>query len=143
MSIRDYKDDRDREQLIRLWTEVFGYSDKRNDPEFSLNNKLEQKDGLLLVAEEAGHIVGSVMGGYDGHRGWIYSLAVSPGKREKRLGSELLEGMEALLTQKGCCKINLQILSSNEGVREFYRKNGYREEERISMGKVIEANIPV
>jgi len=82
------------------------------------------------------------MAGYDGHRGWIYSLAVLPGKRKSRIGTRLLEHAEKELSACGCVKINLQINIDNASVKGFYLKNGYAVEERISMGKEIPENIP-
>lgn len=140
MEIRKFVNSRDRSQVKELWTNIFGYKDKRNDPEFSIDKKLKVDD-LLLVAEDAEKIIGTVMGGYDGHRGWIYSLAVDKSFQGKGLGSKLLKAMEGELIKIGCCKINLQILASNSEAKEFYSKNGYRVEERVSMGKVIHENI--
>ncbi|MDC7224741.1 MAG: GNAT family acetyltransferase [Spirochaetales bacterium] len=142
MEIRLYDDAKDRPGIVELWKSVFAYSDGRNEPNFSLDKKLALNDGLLLVAVEGETIGGSVMGGYDGHRGWIYSLAVAPELRMKRVGSRLLEEMEELLGDRGCVKINLQVVAENGAVQEFYEKSGYKREERISMGKVVERNLP-
>ena len=86
----------------------------------------------------AGHHVG-----YDGHRGWIYSVAVSPSRRRQGIGSRLVVHAERALTSKGCVKINLQIMEGNESVIEFYSSLGFTVERRISMGKPIRENIPV
>jgi ribosomal protein S18 acetylase RimI-like enzyme len=77
------------------------------------------------------------MGGYDGHRGWIYTLAVSPAKRRRGIGSALMERVERELIMLGCPKINLQLLASNSATVAFYQTLGYAVEERISMGKVV------
>lgn len=82
------------------------------------------------------------MAGYDGHRGWIYSLAVISEKRIKSAGSSLLHHAENELKKLGCAKNNLQIIQTNEKVAQFYIKNGYAIEKRISMGKEIRENIP-
>lgn len=74
------------------------------------------------------------MGGYDGHRGWIYSLAVKPEFRELGVGTRLVQGILEELKTRGCLKVNLQVLGSNRQVVEFYRKNGFAVEDRISMG---------
>jgi ribosomal protein S18 acetylase RimI-like enzyme len=78
------------------------------------------------------------MGGYDGHRGWIYSLAVSPTCRHRGIGRTLMQHVESRLLRLGCPKINLQVLTSNAATVEVYAKLGYRVEERVSMGKVLE-----
>lgn len=138
VKIIPYNDSKHREQVTGLWTAVFGYSAARNNPEFSIDKKLAHGDGLFWVAEESDRVRGTIMAGYDGHRGWLYSLAVATGSRFKQIGTELLKQAEEKLKQLGCVKINLQILSSNEAVKQFYMKNGYNVEERISMGKVME-----
>ena len=81
------------------------------------------------------------MAGYDGHRGWIYSLSVAPDMRKKKIGTKLLHHAEHALAELGCVKINLQIVESNNNVKSFYEKNSYAEEARISMGKEIPHNI--
>lgn len=141
MNIIEYNDNLHRTQLIKLWEEVFGYTDKRNKPSLVIDKKNNEKDNLLLVAVNANIIIGSIMAGYDGHRGWIYALAVDKRHRGKYLGRNLLEAAERKLTDLGCLKINLQVLPSNSGVVEFYKKNGYKTEERISLGKVIHSNM--
>ena len=130
-----------RDQLIELWQQVFGYASAHNAPQFVIEKKLAVGDGLLFVAVAEGKVVGSIMAGYDGHRGWIYSLAVLPGYRRHGLGSRLVQHAEEQLRSLGCPKINLQIMNGNEEVESFYRKLGYEAERRISMGKKIPANI--
>ena len=130
------------EQLVALWQQVFGYSSLHNAPQFVIDKKLAAGDGLLFVAEADGKIVGSVMAGYDGHRGWLYSLAVLPDYRNQGIGSRLVRHAEKHLSEMGCPKIYLQIMNGNEEVESFYRKLGYETEQRVSMGKRIFANIP-
>jgi len=89
------------------------------------------------VALDQEKILGTVMAGYDGHRGWIYSVAVAKEYRKKGLGSELISYAENKLAEQGCIKINLQIMEGNEAVEAFYLSNGYLTEKRISMGKII------
>ena len=140
MQIISYDDSRHREQVIGLWRSVFGYREARNEPAASLDRKLAVRDGLLFVAVKDGAVIGTVMAGYDGHRGWIYSLAVRQEDRLLGAGRSLLERAETALAGLGCVKINLQILKDNGSVRDFYVKNGYKVEERISMGKEILKN---
>ena len=93
MEIRPYKES-DRAGLLALWTEIFPASSPHNDPVTSLDNKLRTDPDLLLVSVKEGRVVGSVMGGYDGHRGWIYSLAVKPSLRRQGIASALMESIE-------------------------------------------------
>ena len=141
IEIRKYDNNEHRKQVIDIWTSVFKYKDKRNAPSLVIDKKLVVNDNLFFVAMENGKIVGTIMAGYDGHRGWIYSLAVIPEKRKTHIGTKLLKHTENELKKLGCVKINLQIFKKNEIVKEFYLKNGYDIEERISMGKEIPENI--
>jgi ribosomal protein S18 acetylase RimI-like enzyme len=81
--------------------------------------------------------VGTVMGGYDGHRGWIYTLAVDPAYRRRGIATALVRQVEGLLAERGCLKVNLQVLASNPQTVGFYQKLGYSVEERVSMGKLL------
>jgi ribosomal protein S18 acetylase RimI-like enzyme len=132
-----------RTQVVALWQRVLGYGTAHNAPHFAIDKKLAADDGLFFIAEAGGRVVGSIMAGYDGHRGWIYSLAVLPEYRGRGLGSRLMRHAEERLKRLGCPKINLQIMQGNEGVQAFYCKLGYQTEQRISMGKKILENIPL
>jgi ribosomal protein S18 acetylase RimI-like enzyme len=136
--IREINPARDSEPLIALWRRVFNYSAPHNAPRFVLDNKIAAADGLLFVAEIDGKIVGGIMAGYDGHRGWLYSLAVLPEHRRRGIGSRLVRHAEARLIDLGCPKINLQIMEGNENVAAFYHRLGYQTEQRVSMGKQVE-----
>lgn len=135
LEIRLYDDTTDRSEVIQLWKSIFPLDSPHNDPLTSIRRKVNHNDGLFFVAGLGGRIVGTIMAGYDGHRGWIYSLAVDSALRGKGVGTSLVKHAENELLKRNCPKINLQILASNEGVKRFYEKNGYRIEERISMGK--------
>ena len=100
-------------------------------------------DQLFFVGVAGGMVVGTIMAGYDGHRGWIYSVAVSPAHRRQGIGSLLISHAERALTNKGCVKINLQIMEGNESVTAFYSSLGFLVEKRVSMGKRIPKNIPI
>jgi ribosomal protein S18 acetylase RimI-like enzyme len=136
LQVRTYRDS-DRPEVVALWNTVFGYEGAYNDPDVSIRRKLNAQPDLLFVADLDGHVVGTIMAGYDGHRGWIYSVAVSPNHRRRGVGSSLMQHAEQALTELGAPKINLQVRSSNSGVVPFYQSLGFRVEERISMGKVV------
>ena len=128
-----------RDGFIALYNDVFGYTEPHHDPGLVVEKKLEAGDGLFFVAlSEAGDVIGSVMAGYDGHRGWIYSLAVAESRRKQGLGRALMARAEEALASHGCLKINLQILEGNADVEAFYHKLGFQTEPRISMGKRLE-----
>lgn len=132
-----------RQPVMDIWRRSFGYEDARNDPGFVIDQKMAAADGLFWVAVRDGVVVGSVMAGYDGHRGWIYSMAITAREQHQGIGSALLQHAEGQLTDRGCVKINLQIMGGNEAVQEFYRTNGYVVENRISMGKQINTNLSI
>ena len=90
---------------------------------------------LFLVAVDDDRVIGTVMGGYDGHRGWIYSMAVDERERHRGVGSVLMDEIEKSLRALGCLKVNLQVVPSNSGVINFYERLGFSVEDRISMGK--------
>lgn len=125
----------DAQAVIDVWTAVLGDSAAHNDPRVSLDNKLAADDGLLLVATVEDRIVGTVMGGYDGHRGWIYSLAVVPDERHRGIGTQLVRHLENLLRKRGCLKLNLQVRSDTSDVVAFYEQLDYTIENRTSLGK--------
>ncbi len=136
MSIRAYHSE-DEPAVVGLWREVFSYPAPHNDPGFAVHLKCRTQPELFFVAVDGGKVIGTVMGGFDGHRGWIYLLAVAPESRRRGVGTALVRHVEAALRELGCPKINLQVLADNADVVEFYRKLGFKVEERISMGKVL------
>jgi len=140
--IRCYSEQSDQEQVVALWTSVFGYGTAHNEPTLALSKKLNHQDGLLFVADDSGQIAGTTMAGYDGHRGWLYSIAVHPRYRRQGLGSKLVQYAERALLDLGCMKINLQLLETNSATSQFYSSLGYNTEPRISMGKILHQNVP-
>ena len=130
-----------RDKVISLWKEVFGYEADHNLPQLVIDKKLEFGDGLMFIAQNNESVIGTIMAGYDGHRGWIYSIAVSPNFQKQGIGSAMLSFAERKLSELGCMKINLQIMEGNEVVENFYLLNGYETEKRISMGKCLPENI--
>lgn len=136
-TIRQYADATDRLQVVELWRNVFGYEIAHNEPNLAISKKIAINDGLFFVAVENSAIVGTIMAGYDGHRGWLYSVAVDPAKRLSGLGSSLVIHAEKALADLGCMKINLQLLATNEATAAFYKSIGYSVEPRLSMGKLI------
>ena len=139
--IQTYDNSMHRDQVIALWRTVFGYEAKHNSPGLVIDKKRQADDGLFFIAMDNGCLVGTVMAGYDGHRGWIYSVAVSPEFQKQGIGSKLLSMAEKKLSELGCIKINLQIMEGNEVVENFYLANEYQTEKRISMGKRLQENV--
>ena len=123
--------------MIALWAGIFveGYEAPHNDPDVSIGLKTAYDPEFLLVAVDGSRVVGTVMGGYDGHRGWIYSLAVDENERHRGIGTEMIEEVVRRLMARGCLKVNLQVMPDNEGVVRFYQELGFSVEDRLSMGK--------
>ena len=126
-----------REAVVSLWNTVFPNPAPHNDPQQSIDQKTAINDGLFFVAIEDETVVGTILGGYDGHRGWIYSVAVSPDRQRQGIGTKLIRHAESVLIERGSPKINLQVRSDNAEVVAFYQTLGYRVEERIGMGKIV------
>ena len=124
----------DQQAVIALW-EKCGLIVMQNDPRTDIERKFLFQPELFLVAEEAGHIAGTVLAGYEGHRGWINYLAVDPDLQRQGVGRLLMEHAEDRLQSLGCLKINLQIRNGNESVIAFYKRLGYSIDPVISMGK--------
>ena len=89
----------------------------------------------FLVAVAAGRIVGVVMAGYEGHRGWINYLGVEPGLRRGGLGCRLMTEAEERLRAAGCPKINLMVRADNAAVIAFYERLGFSRDNVVSLGK--------
>ena len=127
----------DTDSVTALWMEAFPGNSPWNIPEKDIERKLKIQKELFFVAEFKGEIVGTAMAGYDGHRGWVYYVAVGQEYRRRGIGRALMERVENDLEKLGCPKLNLQIRTSNNEVVEFYRKLGYNIEDRVSMGKLL------
>lgn len=137
--IREYQAS-DRSQVTGLWNRVFPGSTGHNDPEAAIDRKSSYADGLFFVAVGNDTVIGTIMGGYDGHRGWVYSVAVSPDVQRRGIGTALMKHVELALAELGCPKVNLQVRADNDAIVAFYESLGYLVEERVSLGKLIEPN---
>lgn len=120
-----------------LWNSVFTDDPPHNEPGRVIDAKIAFDD-LIFVAEDNGRIIGACMAGYDGHRGWLYAVAVATEYRRRGVGADLVGQAMRALRELGCCKLNLQIRAGNEKVEAFYRSLGFFREERISMGIFID-----
>ena len=134
--IRAY-DEGDQQAVIALWSEC-GLVVPQNDPVKDIARKLLVDRELFLVGVSADTIVATVMGGYEGHRGWINYLAVKPSKRRNGYGQRLMRTVEQQIREKGSAKINLQVRSTNQDVIAFYTAIGYAVDDVVSLGKRLE-----
>jgi ribosomal protein S18 acetylase RimI-like enzyme len=121
-----------------LWESVFPNDPPWNRAEVAIPAKLAVQPDLFLVAVREGEPVGAVLAGYDGHRGWLYALAVSPALQRKGIATALVQEAERRLRALGCGKLNLQVRADNAPVAAFYRHLGFEVEQRISLGKRLQ-----
>jgi ribosomal protein S18 acetylase RimI-like enzyme len=133
MKIVEYKSEYES-AVIELW-EKCGLTRPWNNPRRDIERKMKEKPELFLVGLIDGKVVASAMGGYEGHRGWVYYLGIDPEHRRQGLGRQIMTAIEDKLIEMGCPKINLQVRAGNAGPLKFFRKIGYNTEERISLGK--------
>ena len=131
--VRPFADD-DEDAVVALWAAA-GLTRPWNDPHRDIARKKQVQRELFLVAEDDGAVVGTAMAGYDGHRGWVYYLAVAPERQGGGLGRTLMAAAEARLLALGCPKVNVQIRSGNEAVAAFYDRLGYTPDAATSLGK--------
>ena len=132
--------DADIPAVVTLWQRC-GLVRPWNDPRKDIARKLRVQRELFLVGVDGGpdaRIVGSVMAGYEGHRGWINYLAVDPERRRRGFARLLMAAAEERLRALGCPKINLQIRNDNADASAFYRRIGFAEDASVSMGKRLE-----
>ena len=124
----------DESAVIALWHEC-GLVRPWNDPQRDITRKLTQQPELFLVGTIDGQVVATAMIGYDGHRGWVYYLAVAQQHRKLAIGRTLMDAAEKRLIALGCPKINLLVRTSNEQVLAFYDRLGYTRDDAVSLGK--------
>jgi len=125
----------DEPAVASLWRQVFVDDRPWGAPAAIIGRKIAERDRMFWVAQLDGRVVGAVMAGYDGQRGWIYHLAVEPDLRRRGIGRALVRAAEETLVRRGCPKVNLQVMPANRDVVEFYERLGYAVEERVSMGR--------
>jgi ribosomal protein S18 acetylase RimI-like enzyme len=127
----------DEAAVVELWTRC-GLVKPQNDPRKDIRRKSKVKPEMFLVGLLEEKIVASVMVGYEGHRGWINYLAVSPEHQKRGFGRHMMNEAERLLRAEGCPKISLQVRTSNSEVLAFYRAIGFAPDDVVSLGKRLE-----
>ncbi len=131
--IREYSSI-DEDAVVDLWLQcqlVVPWNNPRKD----IARKLKVNPELFLVGLLKGKVIASIMGGYEGHRGWINYLAVNPAYQRQNIGIRMVEVVEHRLRSMGCPKICLQIRLSNPGAISFYESIGYKNDQVVGLGK--------
>ena len=125
----------DEHDVIALWSLAFPDDPPWNDPSEVIRRKLTVQRDLFLICLVGDALVGTVLAGFDGVRGWVHKLAVHPDYQRRGIATRLMSAAEERLAALGCSKLNLQVRASNAGTVDFYRRAGYAVEDRISMSK--------
>jgi ribosomal protein S18 acetylase RimI-like enzyme len=136
MEIREFIES-DEDEVVGLWQEC-GLVVPWNNPRRDIRRKLSVQRDLFLVGCRDGRVIATAMAGYEGHRGWVNYLAVSPGCRGQGLGRKMMDAAEARLRALGCPKVNLQVRSGNSDAIEFYERIGFKQDDVVSFGKRLE-----
>ena len=131
----------DETPVINLWKSC-GLLYSHNDPHKDIIRKLTVQADLFLVGKVDDQLIGSVMAGYDGHRGWLNYLAIHPDYQGRGFGRKIVKEAEQRLRELGCPKINIQIRTQNAAAMIFYRKIGFITDDVISMGKRLISDAP-
>lgn len=140
IKIREFRFPSDYESVYQLWQSMErGVHVGRSDTLAEIEKKLRRDPDLFLVAESDGVIIGSVIGGFDGRRGLIYHLAVSPPFRGQGIGSCLMDEVESRLRAKGCLKSYLLVTSDNTEGELYYQHRGWQHMDSIHLyGKELQ-----
>jgi ribosomal protein S18 acetylase RimI-like enzyme len=127
MDIREFKM-ADYDAVIDLWQRAGdGIQLRRSDTREEIAKKVQRDPDLFIVLEHEGALVGAVMGGFDGRRGFVYHLATAPGYRRVGLAATLMEALEARLRAKGCIKAYLLVTNGNKEAQQYYLKRGWED----------------
>jgi ribosomal protein S18 acetylase RimI-like enzyme len=122
--------------LIALW-ETSGLTRPWNDPGADARLALDGPSSAILGSWDEGALIGSIMVGFDGHRGWVYYVAVAPGHRRRGLGRTLMEAAETWLRARGAPKIQLMVREGNDAALDFYEALGLERQGVVTLGKFL------
>jgi len=127
----------DFEAVASLWRSS-GFETRPGDSRSELRRKLRRDPDLFLVAQEDSRIVGSVLGAWDGRRGWVYHLAVDPGHRRRHIAQKMLSELESRMKEKGVLKVNAMVYLWNDPSLSLFEGQGYnRQSDMVVMGKQL------
>jgi ribosomal protein S18 acetylase RimI-like enzyme len=126
----------DQAGVVALW-HACGLTRPWNDPDADFARAVSSASSAVLVVEADEALVATVMVGDDGHRGWIYYLAVAPTSRGNGLGRELMAAAETWLRARGCLKLQLMVRADNAAALGFYTALGLDEQSVVTLGKFL------
>lgn len=138
-TIRDFKFPQDYPAVYKLWSNAGpGIHLRRSDEPSEIAKKLQRDPDLFLVAEIDHQVVGTVLGGFDGRRGMLYHLAVSPPYRERGIAEALMQELEKRLRTRGCIRYYLLVTPDNHAAIHFYEHRGWERMDLYAYGKDLE-----
>lgn len=130
----------DRDEVIALW-EACGLTRPWNDPSADYNLALANETSAILLAHIEGELAASVLTGFDGHRGWVYYLAVAPDVQKQGLGRKMMAAAEQWLRDRHAPKIQLMVRDDNEAAIGFYKALDYEQQPVMTIGKRLDSGI--
>ena len=133
--------DADVGDVVALW-QTSGLTRPWNDPAADIALARKGSHATVLIGRDDGAIAATVLVGHDGHRGWVYYLAVDPDHRHKGYGRVMMEAAEAWLRQRGIEKLQLLVRPDNGDVKDFYQSLGYSMQERVVFAKWLDGREP-
>ncbi|MDG2002920.1 MAG: GNAT family acetyltransferase [Novosphingobium sp.] len=128
----------DRSSVIELWRTA-GMTRPWNDPEADFDLALDVPTSTILLARDGEELAGTVMVGFDGHRGWVYYLGVDPSRQGEGIGRELMQASEGWLKSRGCPKIQLMVRGDNDAAGGFYAALDYEVQDVVTIGRRLDA----
>ena len=134
--IRSYRETDNRE-VIQLWKEC-DLVVPWNNPQHDIARKRTVQSELFLIGLIKKEIITTAMVGYDGHRGWVYYLAVKPNYQQQEVGKQMMKEAENRLLEIGCPKLNIMVRTTNLDVINFYKAIGYKVDAVTSLGKRLD-----
>ena len=133
--------DADVGDVVALWQSC-GLTRPWNDPAADIALARKGSNATVLIGREDGAIAAPVLTGHDGHRGWVYYLAVEPDRRHRGYGRLMMEAAEDWLRQRGIEKLQLMVRAENRQVKDFYQSLGYSMQERVIFAKWLDGREP-
>jgi ribosomal protein S18 acetylase RimI-like enzyme len=134
-------DDADVGEVVALW-QACGLTRPWNDPAADIALARKESNATVLIGRDGGSIVATVLVGHDGHRGWVYYLAVDTDRRHKGYGRVMMDAAESWLRERGIEKLQLLVRADNTSVKDFYQSLGYSMQERVTYAKWLDGREP-
>ena len=138
-TVRTYEET-DHDAVVALWSKLFPNEPPWNQSQNLIRLKLTVQPQLFFVCILDQQLVGTTIAGFDGVRGWLHKVGISPNYGGQGIARQLMQAAEEGLAQLGCHKINLQVRAGNDTAIKIYSDAGYQIEDRVSMSKRITPN---